>query len=119
MIVTSSPASSRRLSASGEIGAVRSFRRNRRRRPYLTRMYPASAVTMTRPNMRPSAEALAVIRTIAEEVSQRQPRARPEQHAGEVVESKTPSRDRENAGEGRHDRRQAGMNFAASILRAP
>jgi len=45
---------------------------------------------------------------VAEAVSQRQPRARPEEHAREVIESETHSRDPEDAGERRHERGQSG-----------
>jgi hypothetical protein len=48
---------------------------------------------------------------VAEEVSQRQPRAGPQQYAREVVDRETQSRDRENAGERRHDRGQSGKEL--------
>jgi len=44
---------------------------------------------------------------VAEEVSQRQPRARPEQHAREVVEREAQPRNRKHAGERWHDRGQS------------
>src|SRR3982074_3193844 len=104
-----SPASRRPLRASGEMLAVRRCRRYSWRRRYLMRMYPPSKAPRTIPRRRPKAATRTAITATASlnAYPDPDPHSGPEQHACEVIESEPDASNGNNAGQRRHDRRQA------------